>query len=63
MTTTYEIQCVNFIISEWKRYGVKLENAIEMARNAIDRSRYYEMSCDWNDDALKYMVENWDNNI
>ena len=60
MTATYEINCVNSIVSEWKRYGVRLEKAIEMARTAIERSMYYEMLCDWNDDALKYMIENWE---
>lgn len=63
MTTTYEIRSVNFIISEWKRYGVKLDNAIEMACKAIERSRYYDMLSDWNEDAVRYMIENWDNII
>jgi len=35
-------------------------NAIEMVHTAIERSRYYEMLSDWNEDALKYMIENWD---
>ena len=60
MTATYEIKCVNSIISEWKRYGVRLDKAVEMARKAIERSRHYEMLCDWNEDSLKYMIENWD---
>ena len=63
MTTTYGINCVNSIISEWKRYGVHLDKAIEMVHKAIERSRYYEMLSDWNEDALEYMIENWDNII
>ena len=60
MTATYEIKCVNSIISEWKRYGVCLDMAVEMVHKAIERSRYYEMRSDWNEDALEYMIENWD---
>lgn len=61
MTATYEIRCVNSIVSEWKRYGVHLEKATEMARKAIERSLYYEMPCDWNESTLMYMIENWEN--
>jgi len=61
MTITYEVRCVDSIIVEWKRIGVKLDKAIEMVKKAIERSRYYEMCSDWNEDALEYMVENWEN--
>ena len=61
MTITYEVRCVDHIIVEWKRIGVKLDKAIEMVKKAIERSRYYEMRSDWNEDALEYMVENWEN--
>ena len=60
MTGTYEIKCVDSIVSEWKRLGVHLEKAIEMALKAIENSINYEMPCDWNDDTLMYMIENWE---
>ena len=58
--TDYEATCIDAIVSDWKRCGISLNEAIEMAYKAIEKSEYYDMTSDWNEDTIEYMIENWD---
>ena len=55
-----EAACIDAIVSDWKRCGISLNEAIDMAYKAIEKSEYYDMASDWNEDTIEYMIENWD---
>ena len=58
--TTKEINCIDTIVSDWKRSGVDLDQAICMAQSSAEKSEYYDMDSDWNEDTIRYMIVNWD---
>lgn len=54
-----EIKGIRLIIAYWKRVGILLNEAVERAVREAQNSARYGKECNWNDETIKYMIENW----
>lgn len=54
-----QITGVRLIIAYWKRVGILLNEAVERAVRETKDSARYGKECSWNDETIRYMIDNW----
>ena len=54
-----EIKGIRSIITYWKRIGVLLTEAVDRAILETENSARYGKECSWNDETIRYMIDNW----
>jgi len=54
-----EIKGIRSIIAYWKRIGVLLTEAVDRAILETENSARYGNECSWNDETIRYMIDNW----
>ena len=54
-----QITGVRLIIAYWKRVGILLNEAVDRAIRETENSACYGKECSWNDETIRYMIDNW----